>query len=754
MSKLVIVESPSKAKTIQKYLGSGYKVMASKGHVRDLPKSRFGIDVAHGFKPQYVALADKKELIASLKKEASESEKVYLATDPDREGEAISWHLATLLGLDLSAQNRVAFNEITKNGVVRGMEHPTSVNMDLVDAQQARRVLDRIVGYKISPLLWKKVRKGLSAGRVQSVALRLIVDRENEIRAFVPDEFWSVDAKLVKDRHAFDSKLVATADGRKLELHGKEECDRVLAGIESKPFVVSSVKKGTKTRTPAPPFNTSSLQQEASRKLNFSAKHTMSVAQKLYEGVTIPGEGLTGLITYMRTDSLRISEEARAAGNDFIKQNFGEKYLPDKPRYYKAKAGAQDAHEAIRPTHIFLTPSDVRDSLTPEQYKLYKLIWERFIASLMSACVMDTVTADITCGDYLFRSNGFSVKFDGYTKLYVEGRDEEDEQTSALPPLCVGDTPKLRELAANQHFTQPPQRYTEATLIKALEENGIGRPATYAPILSNILTREYIEKDKKSIKPTPLGETITGVLCEHFKNIVNVKFTAGMESSLDRIEAGETDWVSTIESFYSDFDKSLKAAEQALDGKFVKVPDIETDVICDKCGRKMVEKTGRYGKFLACPGYPECRNTMPIEALKAKTAETGAAETPATDGVETDVICEKCGRKMIEKKGKFGKFLACPGYPECKNTKTITKETGGECPICGGKLLEKRSKRNRIFYGCENNPKCGFMTWDEPVADRCPTCGKTLFVKGKQKICHNEACADGKPTASKKESKK
>lgn len=749
MSKLVIVESPSKAKTIQKYLGKDYEVMASKGHVRDLPKSKFGIDVEHDFAPQYIALADKKELIASLKKAAKASDAVYLATDPDREGEAISWHLATLLGLDPLTCNRVAFNEITKTGVLKGMEHPAGIDMNLVDAQQARRVLDRIVGYKISPLLWKKVRKGLSAGRVQSVALRLVVDREKEIRGFQAEEYWSIDAKLLKERKSFDAKLITDVKGKKITLTNETEAHAVLDAVTGKPFVVSGVKKGTKTRTPAPPFNTSALQQEASRKLNFTAKRTMSVAQGLYEGVTVPGEGTTGLITYMRTDSLRISEEARAAGNAYIAAVYGEKYLPEKPRYYKTKAGAQDAHEAIRPTHIELTPAKVKDSLSAEQYKLYKLIWDRFIASLMAACLMDTMTVDITCGDYLFRSTGFSVRFDGYTALYVEGRDEEDEEGGALPALSEGDELKVKDLAANQHFTQPPQRYTEATLIKALEENGIGRPATYAPILTNIQAREYIEKEKKSLKPTPLGETITDLMCEHFKNIVNVKFTAGMETELDRVEAGESSWEEVIRSFYGDFIKTLEKAEEALDGKFVKIPEVETDVLCDKCGRKMVLKTGRYGKFLACPGYPECKNTKPVDVMKT----TPAGETAPATEEETDILCDKCGRKMILKTGRYGKFLACPGYPECKNTKPLNKEMPGECPLCGGKLLEKRSKRGRTFYGCEHNPKCSFMTWDEPTDERCAKCGETLFAKKTVKVCHNEGCADYKPTVSRRAKK-
>ena len=681
MSKLVIVESPSKAKTIKKYLGAGFEVVASKGHVRDLPKSRLGIDVNKDFRPQYVNMADKKDVISALKKAAEKSDFVYLATDPDREGEAISWHLATILGLDLTAENRVAFNEITKKGVMSGMSKPTVINMDLVDAQQARRVLDRLVGYKISPLLWKKVKKGLSAGRVQSVALKLVVDREKEIRAFVSEEFWTVDAKLIKDKKTFDAKLATDKNGKKIELKNGQEAQAVLDSIEGKPFIVEEVKKGVKTRQPAPPFNTSALQQEASRKLNFTAQRTMRIAQQLYEGVEIPGMGSTGLITYMRTDSLRISEDARAAGNGYIKEHFGEKYLPKTPRYYKSKAGAQDAHEAIRPAVIEITPDSLKNVLSAEQYKLYKLIWDRFMASLMAACTMDTVNVSISSGDYIFKANGFNVKFDGYTALYEEGKDEKDDEGGSLPALAVGDELKLKSIGGNQHFTQPPLRFNEATLIKALEENGIGRPATYAPILANILNREYIEKEKKSLKPTPLGETVTDLMAEHFKNIVNVKFTADMEARLDKIESGDKEWVDVITEFYDDFDKTLKTAEKAMDGKRVKVPDVETDVVCELCGRKMVEKTG-----------------------------------------------------------KFGKFLACPGYPECKNTKAIVTETAGACPVCGGKMLKKRSKKGYTYYGCENNPKCSFMSWDEPISEACPNCGKPLFKKKGAVLCHNEGC--------------
>ncbi len=682
MSKLVIVESPAKAKTIKKYLGSGYDVVASVGHVRDLPKSKLGIDVEDNFKVKYVNMADKKDVIKKLKSAAESADAVYLATDPDREGEAISWHLAHILGLDINGENRVTFNEITKSGVKAGMSAPRSIDLNLVDAQQARRVLDRLVGYKLSPFLWKKVKRGLSAGRVQSVALKLIVDREKEIRNFVPEEYWTIDAKLAKSRSVFASKFYGTQSGDKLEIKSGEEAEKILNAVTDAEFVVQKVKKGVKNRNPAPPFNTSTLQQDASRKIGFTGKKTMSVAQTLYEGVDVQGVGTTGLITYMRTDSLRISDEARAAATNFIKDKYGDAYLPKSPRYYKTKAGAQDAHEAIRPTVIDLTPDKVKGSLTADQYKLYKLIWERFMASLMASCVQDTVTVDIVAADYMFRSSGYSVRFDGFTKIYVEGVDVEESDSGKLPELIEGDVLKCRSIEPNQHFTQPPARYTEPTLIKTLDENGVGRPSTYVPIISNITTREYIEREKKSLKPTQLGETVSDLIMEYFNKIINVKFTANMETSFDKIEGGELQWVDAIKKFYGDFDVLLQKAEKSLEGQRIKVPEEETDVICENCGRNMVIKSGR-----------------------------------------------------------FGKFLACPGYPECKNTKPIVTEMPGSCPKCGGKILERRSKKGYKYFGCENGAKCGFMTWDVPQKDVCPNCGKTLFKqKGNVLHCLNEGC--------------
>ena len=694
MSKLIIVESPTKVKSINKYLGGGYEVMASMGHVRDLPKSKLGVDTEHDFKPQYINMSDKKDLIKQLKTAAANSDGVLLATDPDREGEAISWHLAYLLALDLNEPNRVAFNEITESGVKAGIAAPHKIDLNLVDAQQARRVLDRIVGYKLSPFLWKKVKGGLSAGRVQTVALRLIVEREREIEKFNSEEYWSVDAKLLAGTKSFKAALYGFADGKKIDvIPNAEEADKIVSALGGAEYIVSALKKGTRKKQPAPPFITSTLQQEASRKLGFTGQRTMRIAQQLYEGVDVPGAGTTGLITYMRTDSLRISEEARAAAYKYITGRYGKEYLPEKPRYFKTKSGAQDAHEAIRPTSVSFTPESVKDALTAEQYKLYKLIWERFIASLMEVCVQNTVNADITAGDYLFKASGYSVKFDGFTVLYEEGQDEDSAEGAALPEMKTGDKLKLKEQTPNQHFTQPPARYTEPTLIKALDENGIGRPSTYAPIISNILGRDYIEREKKSLKPTNLGMVVSDLMVEYFDKIVDVKFTAGLEKQLDEIGAGKRGWVDTIKDFYKDFDKLYKKAEDSLEGKRVKVPDVETDVICDKCGRKMVVKSGRFGKFLACPGYPECKNTKPM--------------------------------------------------PE--------DEVKQPCPKCGGKLGKKTSKKGKKFYGCSNYPECDFAAPGIPTGEKCPECGSFIIsgVRGR-KYCMNSEC----PTRQKKADKK
>lgn len=685
MSDLVILESPSKAKTVQKYLGNKYHVVACAGHIRDLPKSKLGVDVDNNFEPSYENKKDKATLIKELKGFVKKSDAVYLATDPDREGEAISWHLATVLGLDGSKPIRVTFSEITKSGVKYGMENPRSLDGDLINAQQARRILDRIVGYKLSPFLWKKVRRGLSAGRVQSVAVKLIVDRENEIKAFVPKEYWSIDGKAQtsSSKKTFPIKL-SEIKGEKAEITCKEEADVILEYLKDKEFIVDSIKKSTRKKQPAPPFTTSTLQQEANHRLSFNSRRTMKTAQELYEGIEIEGQGAVGLITYMRTDSLRISDEAKTAAAELIKENYGEEYLPEKPRVYKSKSNAQDAHEAIRPSTIELTPQKVKSSLTSDQYKLYKLIWERFIASQMANTQLNTVSVIIKAGHCTFKASGYTVKFDGFTKLYTVSSENDDENGGALPKLTEKEKLIVSEITGNQHFTQPPPRYNEASLIKALEENGIGRPSTYAPTISTILDRHYVEFEQKQLKPTPLGDTITVVLQDHFQHIVDVKFTAEMESNLDKIEEGKEEWVDVLKDFYSDFSKTLTKAEQELDGKRVKVPDEPTDIVCEECGKPMVIKIGPYGKF-----------------------------------------------------------LGCSGFPECKNTKRIVTETGGFCPKCGAKMLAKKSKKGKPFFGCENYKDCNYMTWDTPISEVCPKCGKTLFKKAGKKgkiYCANEDC--------------
>ena len=695
MPKLVIVESPAKAKTIQKYLGSDYEVLASNGHIRDLPKSKFGIDLDNGYAPQYIEIAGKESLVKTLKREAKKSDKVFLATDPDREGEAISWHLAAIMNLDPADTNRVTFNEITKAGVSEGMSNPRKIDIDLVNAQQARRVLDRIVGYKLSPFLWRKVRRGLSAGRVQSVAVRLIVDRENEIKNFVTEEYWSIDAALAKqkDKKTFPAKL-HSHKGKKIAIGEQSEAERVLAEIKGSDFIVSEVKKSVRKKSPAPPFITSTLQQEASKKLGFQARRTMKAAQELYEGVDVEGHGAVGLITYMRTDSLRISNEALAQAAQYIGDTYGKKYLPASPRVYKSKKSAQDAHECIRPSMPDLSPEKVKASLSGDQYKLYKLIWERFIASQMENALLDAVSVKIEVRDYLFTASGFTVKFDGYTVLYdVVQEDGEQERPQALPELEKGEVLDVRELTPNQHFTQPPPRYTEASLIKALEENGIGRPSTYAPTISTILNRGYVERDKKALLPTGLGEVTTKLMEEQFQSIVDAKFTAGMEEKLDAVEEGKADWTRLLDEFYGEFAATLENAEKNMEGTRVKVPDEASDVVCDLCGKNMVIKLGR-----------------------------------------------------------FGKFLACPGFPECRNTKKIVQETGGLCPVCGKKMLAKKSKNGKGYFGCEGFPECKFMTWDKPLPETCPKCSSTLFRKmgrGGKIHCLKEGCGFEKAPAKK-----
>ncbi len=696
MSKLVIVESPAKATTIKKYLGKEFDVVASKGHIRDLPAAKLSVDVKNGFVPKYALIKGKEKLVKELQAKVDASEAVYLAADPDREGEAISWHLATVLGLDLNSANRVTFNEITKGGIATGMANPKKVDIDLVNAQQARRILDRLVGYRLSPFVSQKIRRGLSAGRVQSVAVRLIVDREEEINAFVPEEYWMIEAKLATaQRRTFTAVLNSDEKG-KIKIGNEAEAKSYLDRLDGADYSVKSLKKGTRKRNPAPPFITSTLQQEASRKLGFQAERTMRIAQELYEGVNVSGIGTIGLITYMRTDSLRISEEARAAATNYIESEFGSEYLPEKPAYYKSRANAQDGHEAIRPSTPSITPEQVKSSLSSDQYKLYTLIWKRFMACLMAGCVQNTVKAEILAqkaGDEkfcIFTAAGYSVKFDGFTKLYE--LPEEDADKSSLPEIKSDEAIKLRELNSNQHFTQPPARFTEASLIKELEENGVGRPSTYAAILSTIIKRGYVQRKAKQLAPTELGVATTGLLKDKFTKIVNTKFTAQMETNLDKVGCGEMNYVKMLDEFYADFEKNLEKARVEMKNVKIQLEEDTTDIPCDKCGRMMVIKTGRYGRF-----------------------------------------------------------LACPGYPECKNAKPLIVNTGSKCPNCGGEIIEKKSKKGHTFYGCGNWPKCNFMSWDAPAGEDCPNCGKPLFLKKSGKtVCITEGCGYEKSAAGKK----
>ncbi len=685
MSNLVIVESPAKAKTIKKYLGKDFEVVASMGHVRDLPQARLSVDVNNNFTPRYEIIKGKEKLVDELIAQAKKSDKVYLATDPDREGEAISWHLAYILNLDIDETNRVEFNEITKHGVETGMSNPRAINLDLVNAQQVRRILDRLVGYKLSPFVSQKIRRGLSAGRVQSVAVRIIVDRENEIRSFKPEEYWSLDAKFIPkgQRKSFVASFYGNTEG-KIDIHSKEEADAILKDLENAEYVVSKVKNGTRKKSPAPPFITSTLQQEASRKLGYQSRRTMKIAQELYEGVEIDNIGPTGLITYMRTDSLRISADAAKEAAEYIKANFSADYLPSKPRFFKSRSNAQDGHEAIRPTSVMLTPDKVKANLTTDQYKLYKLIWERFTASQMADCIQKTTQVDIEAKGYIFKATGYKVEFDGFTQLYVESKDVEEVKESALPALEKDMPLKLKELLGNQHFTQPPSRFTEASLIKALEENGIGRPSTYAATISTIVSREYVKRVGKLLHPTELGEALSQLMKERFPKIVNVKFTAQMEQELDTVESGDEEWRNLLSQFYTDLEKTLKKAKADMDGVKIHLKEDETDIICEKCGRQMVVKVGRYGKF-----------------------------------------------------------IACPGYPECKNIKKYVENVGVKCPECNSEVIIRKTKKGKIFYGCSSYPTCNFMSWNEPTEEKCPQCGSILFKKKGKKstlYCAKEGC--------------
>lgn len=680
---LVIVESPAKAKTVGKFLGKNYKVEASMGHVRDLPKSQLGVSIENNYEPKYITIRGKGKLIDALKKEAKKADKIYLATDPDREGEAISWHLAAILGIDESEKCRIEFHEITKGAIKDAIKNSRKINMGLVNAQQGRRVLDRLVGYQISPILWRKIKWGLSAGRVQSVAVRLIVDRENEIKNFVPKEYWSLTGNFKAGNKTFEAKLHSKGD-EKINLETQEQVKAVLDSLKNADYHISDIKKQEKRRNPLPPFITSTLQQEAYKRLNFTAKKTMSIAQQLYEGIDIKSEGTVGLITYMRTDSVRVSEEAQSGAELYIEKKYGREYLPESRRTYKTKNNTQDAHEAIRPTSIDRSPEEIKDSLSNDQYKLYKLIWSRFTASQMASAIFNTTTVDINTKEYIFKASGSILKFAGFIKLY--SMEEEEKENTNIPDMKVNQKLTLKELEPYQHFTQPPPRYTEATIVKTLEENGIGRPSTYAPIISTIVDRGYVVREKKTFMPTELGEVVTELLKEYFSSIVDVEFTADMEKKLDEVEEEKEDWINIVDEFYKPLNDLIKIAE-------------------DNIGKITIEEE--------------------IE--------------------ETDIPCEKCGKNMIIKKGRYGKFLACPGYPECKNTKAIVEELDVACPKCGGKVVVRRTKKGRVFYGCSSYPECNFVSWDKPTEEKCPECNSMLVEKTtknkKQLKCTNEKCS-------------
>ena len=744
MANLVIMESPTKAGTVKGYLGSGYKVVGCTGHIRDLPKSTLGIDIEDDFKAKYINIRGKGPLIKELKKEAKAADKVFLATDPDREGEAIAWHLSEALGIPQEKIRRVTFNEITKKAVKAGMKTPREIDMGLVNSQQARRILDRIVGYKLSPFLWKTIKSGLSAGRVQSVATRIIVERENEIRAFNPEEYWTIDVMLEsKNRGKIKAKFYGNEEG-KIELHSEAQTMEIVNAVRGREFTVKSVKKAIRMKNPAPPFTTSTLQQEASRRLGFQSQRIMRVAQELYEGINLGSAngGVQGLITYMRTDSLRIADEAADAAQAYIIEKYGEAFYPKERRIYKTKAGAQDAHEAVRPASLNFEPEKIKKMLTTDQYRLYKLIWDRFMASQMASAELDTVTADIEAGGYIFRSNGYTVKFQGYMTLYEEAEDyvapnnadtDTPEKSIRLPKIEQGDVLRHDTTDPSQHFTEPPPRYNEASLVKFLEERGIGRPSTFATIITTIITRGYVVREGKSLKPTELGEITTQLMLDCFPQIVDYEFTANMETELDEIANGVDTMLGVLRGFYGGFADSLDKAETSVDREKYQLPVEETDMICEKCGAQMVVKNGRYGKFAACPNYPECKNTKPL------AKEGGEAE----EKVEvTDMICEKCGSPMVLRTGRFGNFYACSKYPECKTTKQIAKEIGVNCPQCGAKVVIKKGKNRSVFYSCERYPECDFSSWDMPTTEKCPTCGDMLYrKKGKsQLICKREGC--------------
>lgn len=716
--KLVIVESPAKAKTIGKFLGRNYVIKASVGHIRDLPKSKIGIDIDEDFEPKYINIRGKGDVIKELKKEAKKASKVYLATDPDREGEAISWHLAHILKMDLEEENRIVFNEITKTAIKDAVKKPRAIDTNLVDAQQARRLLDRLVGYQISPLLWRKIDRGLSAGRVQSVALKLICDKEKEVQSFVPEEYWSIEANVLKGRKKIETKFVGNYDNKgklkTIKLNNEEDTQKILEQLNRDEFTVEDIKKKEIKKSPGAPFTTSSMQQDAYRKINYSSRKTMQIAQQLYEGINIKGTGSVGLISYIRTDSFRISDEARGNVEEYIKDNVGEKYYKSRDFSKKNKANSQDAHEAIRPTDINRTPQSIKESLSADQFKLYNLIWRRFVASQMSDAIYDNSTILFNSNDYIFRSSGSILRFDGYKKIY----NFKDKSSDVIfPNMEKGEILKVKELLPNQHFTNPPARYSEATLIKSLEVLGIGRPSTYAPTISTIVKREYVFIENKHLQPTEMGFLVNDLVLKYFHNVVNEEFTANLEDRLDDVANGDLFWKEIIREFYVEFKDSLDIADKEIEKIEIK-PEV-SDELCPNCGKNLIVKKSRYGKFLACPSYPECKYTKSINEK--------------FEPQETDKVCELCGSKMLLRKGRYGEFLACSNYPECKNTQQILNKIGIKCPKCGKELVVKFTKKGKRFYGCEAYPACDFVSWYEPVEEKCPKCGD-LMIKKKDKI--------------------
>ena len=757
-TNLVILESPSKALTVKGYLGTNYKVIASIGHVRDLPKSTLGVDVENDFEAHYINIRGKGDLIKEIRKSAKSANKIFLATDPDREGEAIAWHLAAALDIPVEKTQRICFNEVTKSAVKAAIKNPRQIDMNLVNSQQTRRILDRILGYKLSPLLWKNVKSGLSAGRVQSVATKIIVEREEEIQKFVSEEYWTIETQLTgPDGKTFRVHFVGNEEG-KVALSNEAEAKAVAAAVNGKPYTVTSVRRANKQKNPTAPFTTSSLQQEAFRKLGFQSQRTMKVAQELYEGVNLGSEfgGTQGLITYMRTDSVRVSADAQNAARDFIMQKYGAQYCPEVARAYKSRAGAQDAHEAIRPSRIELEPALIRRQLTPDQFKLYKLIWECFIASQMESATLNTISIDLNAAGYLFRTSGYSVAFQGYMAVFeateeatTDLAEPKEIKDIRLPELETGNELSADDAELTQHFTEPPVRYNDASLIKMLKDLDIGRPSTYATIISTIIARNYVKREGKAFVPTTLGIVTNQLMEQNFPTIVDYGFTAEMERDLDKIEEGEEEMLAVLNKFWADFSRQLEEAEKNIGQRSIEIPPEETDIICEKCGSRMIVRNGRFGKFAACPNYPTCRNTKPLtppEAEKPEEVEAApeeeAKEQPKKAPVIADFKCEKCGGDMVLRTGKFGSFYACARYPECRFTKARVREVGAKCPKCEAKIVTKYGRNRTVFYSCERYPECDFSSWDVPTNELCPECGKMLFrKKGKSLlVCHDEAC--------------